>query len=150
MAALLVAFGVAAVNVVRYDTFVPSAYLRWAMEHPGTRRPSRYVIRAATYADYVAGPNDAIAFLGGPDGWLYPLYGRQFTRRVRHLPYSARLRDVPPDAAWLAIDHQPTIFGQPPTPAEAALMNEALASGRFRLVYYDRMHNQAVLRRIAP
>lgn len=150
MAALIVMFGVAVVNVVRYDTFVPPSYLRWAMAHSGTRRPSRYVIRAATYADAVAGPNDTIAFLGGADGWLYPLYGRQFTRRVRHLRYGAGLQDVPPDAAWLAIDHEPPTLGAPPSASDLALMNEAQASGRFRLVYYDRFHNQAVLRRIAP
>ena len=149
MAALVVVFGLVVVDVVRYDTFVPPAYLRWAMTHPGTRRPSRYLLRAATYADAVAGPHDTIAFLGGADGWIYPLYGSEFTRQVRHLPYGASLRDVPADAAWLVIDRQP-VLGHLPAPADVRLMNEALATGRFRRVYYDRFQNQVVLQRTMP
>jgi len=149
MAGLIAAFGFAAVDVAWHDTFVPPAYLRWAVEHPGTRRPSRYMLRAASAADAIAGPNDTAAFLGGADGWLYPLYGRQFTRRVRHLRYAARMQDVPTDAKWLVIDREPQLPGRPPTEADVRLMNEALATGRFRSVYYDRMHNQAVLERIA-
>lgn len=149
VAALVVAFALDAVDVAWNDTFVTPSYLRWAMEHPGTRHPNQFSPRAATVVDDVAGPNDTVAFLGGADGWLYPLYGRRFTRHVRHLRYGATLRDVPPYAAWLVIDRQPPLPAMPPPPADLALMNEALASGRFRRVYYDRMHNEAVLQRIA-
>ena len=145
-AGLLVIFALEAVDIGMHDTFVSPAYLRWAAAHPGARRPSQAVPRAATVADELAGPNDTVAFHSGLDGWLYPLYGRGFTRRVRHLSTGAGIEDVPRDAQWLVIDRAPSPW-HPLSEEDVRLMNAALASGQFRRVYYDRLRNQAVLRR---
>jgi hypothetical protein len=146
LASLLVLFTLEAIDIGMHDTFVSPEYLRWAAAHPGARRPSPAVPRAATIADELAGPNDRIAFHSGLDGWLYPLYGRGFTRRVRHLSTAAGIEDVPRDAQWLVIDRAPSPW-HPTSEEDVRLLNAALASGDFHPVYYDRLRNQAVLRR---
>jgi hypothetical protein len=81
--ALVGVFCLEAIDIAMHDSFVPPEYIRWVIEHPGSRRPSIPTLRAAVYADEVAGPADTIAFYGAADGWVYPVFGRDFRRTVQ-------------------------------------------------------------------
>lgn len=148
MVILAATFAFQATDIAANDTFAPIEYVRWAAAHPGTREGIHVRVRAAAIADPYAGPNDTIAITGGTDVWIYPAYGRGFTRKVLHLPYATRVADVPDDVQWLLIDYPPSP-GRPPTEAQLRFFREAERDPRFVLRFRHRGRNQAIFQRVA-
>lgn len=145
---IAIAFVAQAVDIAANDTFAPIDYVRWAAAHPGTRDGLHVRNRAAFMADRMAGPRDTMAVFGGADVWIYPAYGRQFTRKVIRLKYNATVADVPPEADWLLVDHPPP-FGQRPAEEQTRFLREAMNDPRFVLRLRHRGFNQAVFQRVA-
>ncbi|MEA2490725.1 MAG: hypothetical protein QOH21_2517 [Acidobacteriota bacterium] len=150
LAVIAIVFVLEAVDIARNDTFVPLEYARWAAAHPGTRETVYARTRATLAVDRLAAANDTVAVFGGSDVWLYPAYGRQWTRRVIHLPYNANsARAAIPDAArWVVVDQAPATLLHP-TPAELAFFDGMRRDGRFTLAWRNATFNQAVFQRTA-
>jgi hypothetical protein len=101
---------------------------------------------AAYRADEVAGATDTIATYG-VNAWLYPAYGRNFTRHITQLRSPAPAA-IPSDARWVLIDWLPekTLH---PSPEELQFYEAMRRDPRFALAYRDDYRNQAVFRRVS-
>ncbi|HEY0142008.1 MAG TPA: hypothetical protein VGF48_14005 [Thermoanaerobaculia bacterium] len=145
---LALTFLVQAIDIAANDTFAPIEYVRWAAANPGTREGPHVRNRAAFIADQLAGPHDTIAVFGGVDVWIYPAYGRQFTRRVIRLASDATVAEVPDDAQWLLIDDPPP-YRKRPSEGQLRFFREAERDPRWVLRLRHRGFNQAVFQRVA-
>ncbi|MHB2019451.1 MAG: hypothetical protein ACYCW6_21080 [Candidatus Xenobia bacterium] len=95
--------GVQEVDVARHDEEHPFRYVLQVSEHPGMRRPWGS-IRSTMIVDALAGPHDIIAVDQGPmDCCLYPLWGKNLTRKVILLPPTGPVV-IPPDVKWVVVD----------------------------------------------
>jgi hypothetical protein len=152
-----------------HDAYAPLSYVDWIRGHPTDRAPHVRTNRAALAVDRLAGPYDACAFDLGFDTWVYPAYGRDWTRRVEFLHPAEGDVVIPEDADWVAVDRSWNIFfGHPgfvdmgkweffekgtPTDDDLKVFRQLSRDPRFELVYDDRAQNQAVFRRkprVAP
>jgi hypothetical protein len=160
----LAAFGVNAfVEFGLQDAYAPLDYFTAVLVHPDYRVPAVRSNRAALAIDYLADPSDVCAFDVGFDTWVYPAYGRDWTRRVEFLRPAEGDVAIPDDAQWVAVDRSWNIFfGHPdfvdmgkwdlfekgtPTDDDLKVFRQLSRDPRFELVYDDREQNQAVFHR---
>lgn len=161
VAALAVYFMWQAVLCAVNDRFSPFGYARWAAAHPGTRVVWFNPWRAGSVVDRLAGPQDTVAVDGGFDTWIYPAMGERHSRRIEFIAPGAAV--VPPEAQWVMVDkswnaiwsgvtdlgHVRGAIEHGAADTEDTRVIRALRKDRrFRLVYYDPRHNQAVFRRV--
>ncbi len=152
-------------DVARNDAFAPWAYVKFVMKHPQTRQVPFDPYRAAEVADRMAGQHDRIALDAAFGTWIHPAFGVELARPVDFIPHG----DGPPlireDADWVVIDRgwkilwehpqfrdlsQARTFlvrGQP-TEEDTRVLRYLRRDGRFRLVFYNPVWNQAVFQRI--
>jgi hypothetical protein len=163
LALLASAFAAQALLCVEHDIYAPLSWVEHEVEAPdGLARFSRG--RACTAVDHLARPTDVVAIDSDFDAWIYPCWGRRWTRTVKLLS-GTNPADIPLDARWVAIDrswgvtwNHPgfTDFGHffdmihkgTPTPEETALGDALAHDPRFRLVFENRKLNQVVYERI--
>jgi hypothetical protein len=85
--------------------YIPWAYLRDAVEHPGIRTVPCNPFRSGSVVDQWALPSDHIAVHGDFDTNLYPAFGAELTRRISFLkPDGDSPAVVPADAQWVIVD----------------------------------------------
>lgn len=146
---------------VAFDDFVPPRYLRYALDHPGTRVIPFDPNRAASVLDRAAGSRDRVAVETAYSAWLLPAFGADLQRPVELFTAGSA---VPEDARWVAIDHgYDVIWGHSALrdlsqvrrfgwkggagsadPRIAALLRDP----RYEVVFYNRAKSQAVFRRV--
>ncbi len=158
-----------AVNAAIGDTYAPFSFVAAAFVDPKYSRTSvTWTVRAASWVDANAAPEDSIAFDGAFDSWIYPAYGADLGRKVVFL-HSEQGEPVviPPNVKWVAIDRSwSCVFGHPkfvdfslaswgryilrgkPLPEDLIVYRQLVADPAFRLVYRDEKANQAVFARI--
>ncbi len=158
--------GYAAYEAV-HDVYEPLDYVLSIRDRPEERRVRRsgQNFRAGVVVDRVAGPNDAIAFDGGFDGWSYYAFGAGLTRPVTYLhPDRGLPVAIPPEVKWVVVDRIVNVsFGHPrfrddgdwsylgrgaPTREDRAVIEQLSRDPRFRLVYADEEENQAIFARV--
>ena len=149
-----------------HDAYAPIEWVIDVFHHPDDRRPFVRRDRAATAFDAVAGPEEVCAFDVYYDTWVYPAYGRGWTRKVEFLKPSAGDVVIPDDVRWVLVDRSWNIFfGHPkfvdmgkaqylgrgrPTDDDVKVYRQLRSDPRFELVYDERRYNQAVFHRIEP
>ena len=116
--------------------------------------------------DRLAGPGDAVAIDSGFGCWLYPAYGRHWTRPVSFIRWVGGKAVIPPEAKWVVIDRSLNVgwghpafnslgdywkyFGRGPLrPEDTALIRQLAGQPEFKTVFLDEEHMQAVLVRVA-
>jgi hypothetical protein len=166
---VVLALGIAAFGVTSiweyglHDAYAPVAWVAYEMEHPEDRTPFVRRNRAANVFDGVAAQDDACAVDVGFDTWVYPAYGKSWTRTVDYLPPSQGDVTIPDEANWVIVDRTWTIFfGHPrfvdmgqaqflgrgkPSAEDLKVYRQMRRDPRFELVYDDREQNQALFRR---
>lgn len=149
----------------RNDAFAPWAYVRFVQQHPKTRQVPFDPFRAAEVADRHAGPRDRIAFDAAFGSWIHPAFGAELERPLDIIPQG----DGPPlirdDTRWVVVDRGWNILwehpdfrdlsqarsflvrGQPRA-EDTRVLRYLSADSRFRLVFYNRVWNQAVFQRV--
>lgn len=148
------------------DAYAPLEYVSFQMAHEDNRVPHVRRNRAATLLDLNAGPNDVVAVDFAQDTWVYPAYGRGWTREVQYLPHTSGPVTIDPRVDWVIIDRSWNVFfGHPkftdmgqvrylgrgqPTAADVKVLRQLESDPAFQLVYADPKHNQALFRRIGP
>lgn len=160
----------AAVRAALEDSYVPFAFVQGALLNPSQppRAIHSWTVRAASWVDLNAAPDDKIAFDEGFDTWVYPAYGAELSRPVvfLHPAPPGQAVAIPDDVRWVAIDCSwHCFFGDPrfvdlslrnlrayalrggPLPEELVLFHQLQADPRFELAYRDERSNQAVFRR---
>ena len=136
IAAILLAVFIAnAVDLGLSDTYVPIEHVRWCVGHPNTRKIYWMPNRAASIADAMAGPRDAIAVAYDRDTWSYPAYGVAWTRTVT---YVNTAEQVPDSAKWVVVDT---------VPEQTRFYETMRRDSRFELVHRHDQLNQSVFRR---
>lgn len=145
-----------------HDQYAPLEWVKYEMDHPDDRTPFARRNRAGNVFDAVAGERETCAVDVGFDTWVYPAYGRHWTRKVEFLD-EAGDASVPDDANWVLVDRSWNVFfGHPaftdtgkafligrgqPTDSDLRVYRRLRDDARFRLVYDDRAQNQALFRR---
>ena len=130
------------------------------------RSINAYLKRAGQVVDELAPPDAVVAFDGGFDSWVYPIFGADLTRRVVFLHPERGPVTIPSNVTWVAIDRWwHCAFGDPrftdfsqwryylkgePEPIDRALYDQLSADPRFQRVYRSEKMNQAVFVRVAP
>ncbi len=144
------------------DTFVPPRYLKYAIEHRGTRVVAFEPNRAASVLDRAAGPHETVAFDAGFGSWLHPAFGRELTRKLVVIPQDGA---IPDEADWVVVDRAwSIIWGHPdlrdlsqtryllgrgwPLPEDLRVVHALRRDERFETVFYNPRINQAVFRRV--
>jgi hypothetical protein len=163
-----VTYAYVAVRSAINDAYAPIDFVAAVFADPKYSRAIRtWTIRAGSWVDANAGPNDVIAFDGAFDAWIYPAYGAELSRRLIFLHADAAPPTIPSDADWVAIDRSwSCVFGHPKfvdfgvwskyilrgkaLPEDLVVYNQLLTDPRFKLVYRDDRANQAVFKRISP
>ncbi len=103
--ALSLYFAEQAIRLSINDTYAPFRVFAEVIVHPELRRTVwNFPNRAASVADHLAGPDDAIAFEGAYDGWSYPLFGAQLSRQVTYLHSEREDFKIPDNVRWVVID----------------------------------------------
>ncbi len=163
-AAGVAAFGVRMLTTFGlHDAYAPLEYVEHVLDHPDNRVPFVRRNRAASVLDTVAPATDACALDVGIDTWVYPAYGRGWTRRVEFLKPAAGDVAIPESADWVAIDRSWNVFfGHPgfadmsqwaligkgvPTDGDVKVYRQLARDPSFDLVYDDRQENQALFHR---
>lgn len=161
------AFCLGAAEAAIHDSFAPMSYVRAHLLDPSSRRTFLFPFRAALVLDELAGPRDAVAIDAGHDTWLYPVFGRDFGREVVYLPPGEKAVTIPGRVSWVVVDRATTMLrGAPgfvhyghaldyfwkglPTDEELRVLRAVMRDPRFRLVFHDPAHNQAVFARSGP
>jgi hypothetical protein len=146
------------------DPYAPLDWVIYAFHHPEDRLPFVRRDRAASAFDVLAGPNDVCAIDVANDTWVYPAFGRDFTRKVEFLKPTAGAVAIPDDAQWVLVDRSWNVFFGHPKFVDMGLAARYLGRGkpsdddlkiyrqlgedpRFELVYDERRYNQAVFHR---
>lgn len=162
------AFAFYAFNCARFDRYAPFSFLAHVIRHPEAARvvPDRF--HAANWLDSHAGSRDVVAFDGSSiDAWAYPLYGDTLERQVIYLHPDRGQVTIPDDVQWVVIDRAwNRLFGDPSfhdfgdwrtallhgrlTDLDLRLYRQMKADPRYRLVYRDKVFNQAVFERTTP
>ena len=163
MIALSVFFSLTAFDVAVHDSFSPLKYAIDMARHPDKRQVWFNTDRAGLILDRMAGPYDTVAVDASFDTWLYPIMGKDRTRRIEFIAPGPGPVVIPDDAQWVLIDRSwNTVWGNPhltdggkfwrwsvrgkPLPEEVRVLNALRRDPRFVLVYEYRT-NQAVFRR---
>ena len=97
--------------------------------NPEDRRPFVRRDRAATAFDAVAGPDEVCAFDVSYDTWVYPAYGRGWTRKVEFLKPAAGDVVIPDDVRWVLVDRSWNIFSVTRNSSTWARRNTSDAGG---------------------
>jgi hypothetical protein len=165
LALAVAAFGVASLWLFGVeDEYAPIRWVAHELEHPDDRTPFVRHNRAASVFDAVAGPTEHCAIDAGFDTWVYPAYGRGWTRTVDFLRAAPPGETVIPDEAmWVIVDRTWNVFfGHPefvdmgharflghgrPSSEDLRVYRQLRRDPRFELVYEDREQNQALFRR---
>jgi 4-amino-4-deoxy-L-arabinose transferase-like glycosyltransferase len=163
-----VVYAYVAVHSAVDDAYAPIDFVATVFADPKYSRAIRtWTIRAGSWVDANAGPNDVIAFDGAFDAWIYPAYGADLSRRLIFLHSDGAPPTIPSEANWVAIDRSwSCVFGHPkfidfgvwwkyilrgkPLPEDLVVYNQLLTDPQFKLVYRDDRANQAVFKRVPP
>ncbi len=147
-----------------HDEYAPIGWVAYELEHPDDRTPFVRRNRAANVFDAAAGPDERCAIDVGFDTWVYPAYGREWTRTVDFLrPAPPGEAVIPDEANWVIVDRTWNVFfGHPdfvdmgharflgrgrPSAEDLRVYRQLRKDPRFELVYDDREQNQALFRR---
>ncbi|HXX68852.1 MAG TPA: hypothetical protein VEK07_16820 [Polyangiaceae bacterium] len=163
--------GMAAVGVASvwqfgiHDAYAPIEWVAYMMDHGEDRLPFVRRNRAASVFDKLAGPDERCAIDVGFDTWVYPAYGKAWTRNVDFLRPTPGPVVIPETADWVVVDRSWNVFfGHPqfvdmgkaallghgrPSGADLKVYRQLIHDPRFELVYDDRAQNQAVFHRRA-
>jgi hypothetical protein len=142
LAVLALTFVQQSVDAALNDSSCPMSYIRWCLQHPGTRVPPTLHGRASLVVDRLAGPQQTVAFSGDVSSWIYPVYGARLTRPVVMLPESATAATVPQEADWVAIER----LWQDGRRSE--LHQTLLRDPRFALVFDNPAFNRSAFHRL--
>lgn len=164
LAAGMAALGVASIwQFGVHDAYAPIEWVAYMMDHGEDRTPFVRRNRAASVFDTVAGPDETCAIDVGFDTWVYPAYGRSWTRTVDFLRPAVGEVAIPERADWVVVDRSWNVFfGHPsfvdmgqarflghgrPSDADLKVYRQLTHDPRFDLVYDDRGQNQALFHR---
>jgi len=147
-----------------YDAYAPLDWVAHLVDEPGDRVPFVRRNRAASCFDLIAGPNEACAIDVGFDTWIYPAYGRAWTRRVEFLRPADGPVIIPADVDWVIVDRSWNVFfGHPkfvdmgksqylgrgrPSADDLKVYRQLVSDPKFERVYDDRSQNQALFHRL--
>jgi len=164
-AALLVCFGINAVDCAVHDAFAPLDFVMRASREPGTREiPFERFPRATMILDRIAGPGDVVALDVDWASWIQPVFGAQLSRPVYFIKPGSGPPRIPPQVKWVVIERAyNVVWGHPdlktladarrlfhrnkPQPEELRVYDALIRDPRFELVWDERGRNQAVFRR---
>jgi hypothetical protein len=169
VAGLAVLYMQTAIQAAVHDAYVPFDFVLAVDEHPELERTVRtWSLRAASWVDQNAGPDDVIAFDASFDGWIYPAFGKEQRRTLVYLHSDRGSVTIPDSAKWVVVDRSwHSVFGNPnfktmsltnwrnyifkggPAPDDIAVFHQMRQDSRFRMVYRDKTANQAVFVRIS-